>query len=1163
MNVHRLLCLGVVVWLVGCGKAAASAAPPPASPKPVLVLESAAVQSVPMPEIGVVKNPQENQPAIPQREEMIHLKPGAEGMPLFTMNLPREQGSTYRLAQQDGQVAFHAAPFLVALTKRGGQPEPSAKGVTGQEDLPPSTQPEDPAVAMALASGMPSELAALHFKSSSPNVHVPPPPPLTSAGSGVASAERPMRGRGGMMRGPGDTQSLGAKRPGTTPPGATRPAENRLSPGMREMMDKHREREAKALRAPKAAMAELGRVELTTESRILFGAALCEGREVLFKLEGAPHWKRLSLAAGKWLPLPAEDLSGCHVAGNKEALFVLNPVLGEIRRYNAATLALEKSMRLPEGTVYRGLAAGCLSDVAPLAVISEQGALACDPRELTTSAYEVLKAKEDLQLKERFYFLAAGDGSVVYARPYGKVESSNIPCFEYQVGLSGYVAGKVDASHEVLPTVGGLCAWDDFKGVHHPGMAENPGFQMPSGSGRGPLANSPNFYVLTRGLDTPMRGMGLVGGTGLLLCSFYSYYSPEPWAVVAVVAVPEAAGVPVAEWRSFAQRVWLDAEALTLAIWHEGQKITLHTVDRAILPAPATPVLLNYPDCHVPQGGNFRFTPQVLGAGVQVATAQTPEGCTTAADGTLNWQVPLAGQTPLVGFQMRLARAGAGAAPDPSAAPTTCAFEVILHLGGMQPVLAVAVPASVKHPKAEPPFGKRAPKPSLQEQKKRAEEALALAVRSHRAVPLNSRYYVSARAIDRVLPGLTDYVALRLQDKTLALFSVRDWKVMGSHAIADTEQVFLAGDAVLLYSTVTRLLTRYALPDFKVTQRFQIPGPGRLAALGLGDQAAGPVTLLLAEGGAARVDAVGQPITPGDGVLILDKQTLTPTKWAPYTPGTDPYWLSAITSTLQHQALPVQLLTSNDGRLVQMPSESKGLVISPGLTTGFGVQGLISDQALPEFDRVFSAGASLVWEEQFSSKFGNDHGRYPSSCGNYFSCPKSEAGVTGIRLYATDDGRPLLDLACVELFDFNDRADVVGVSRRQQVQPLGEKNLLTILSRGGKVLQVAHLDLAAACRAVDPLGAYVTSHPFPVVLEGRTLEYQLTLNNPTALASCELVAKIPGATLSNLGHFTYHAPSGLAKSQQINVAVQIRLRNGDVAQHKFQVYVLALGEKKK
>ena len=1135
-----------------------------------------AVQTVPSAEVAMVKNPQNNQPAIPQSEEVIHCKPGAGGMLLFTMNLPREQGSTYRLvqvqlAQQGGQVVFHAAPFLVEMTTREGRLELRAKGVAGQEDVPRLPSPEELAAAKAVAAGMQPEMAARIFKQKRPSVFVPPPQPQPGA---IAGAGRPMPGQGGM-RGPGGMQGPGGMRgpggmqgPGAIDPrapvaaGAAPGGEIKLSPAVREMMARRREEQANELREPEAAaaVAESGRVELTTESRILYGAALCEGREVLFKLEGAPHWKRLSLASGKWLPLPAEDLSGCHLAGNKEALFVLDPAQGEIRRYNAGTLALEKTGRLPEGRVYRGLAAGCLSDDAPLAVISDDGVLACDPEELTAGKYAALKVKETLQLKDQFYYLATGDGSVVYARPYGRWTDTNLPCFEYRGVLSGYVTENVYESQQVLPTVGGLCTWDGSKGVHHPGMTAKAGFQMPPNSGRGPLANSPNYFVVTQGMGRPMRGAGMVGGTGLLMCSFYSYYSLVPWATV---AVPEAGGVPVAEWRSFAERVWLDAEALTLAVWHEGQKITLHTVDRANLPAPVTPVLLNYPDCHVQRGGSFRFTPQMLGAGVQVATAQAPEGCTTAADGTLNWQVPLVGQTPMVGFEMRLAGAGTAAGADTGAnagalPPTKCTFDVILHLGGMQPVLAVAVP-----PKAEAPSGRRVREPSAAEQKKSMEEALASAVRSHTALPLNSRYYISESAIDRVVPGLTDYLALRMQDKSLALFSVRDWKVMGSHAIADTDQVFLAGDAVLLYSTITRLLTRHALPDFKVTHRFQTPGQARLAALGVGNQPTGPVTLLLEKGGTPQVNAVGQPISPGDGVLILDKQTLTPTKWAPYTPVADPYWLVGITSTLQNLALPVQLRTSNDGRLVQMHQEQKKLVISPGLTTGFDRQAIISDSAQPEFDGVLTAGSSLLWANRSSRKYGDEHGRFPSSCGNFFSCPRSEAGMTGIRLYSADDGRPLLDLACVELFDFNDRADVVGVSRQRQVQALGEKNLLTILSRGGNVLQVAHLDVSVACRAVAPLAAYVTSHPFPVVMEGRTLDYQLTLSNPTALSSCDLVEKIPGATMSSQGHFTYRAPNGLLKSQQVNVSVQIRLRNGEVAQHKFPIYVLALGGKKK
>ncbi|WP_395734847.1 hypothetical protein [Prosthecobacter sp.] len=134
----------------------------------------------------------------------------------------------------------------------------------------------------------------------------------------------------------------------------------------------------------------------------------------------------------------------------------------------------------------------------------------------------------------------------------------------------------------------------------------------------------------------------------------------------------------------------------------------------------------------------------------------------------------------------------------------------------------------------------------------------------------------------------------------------------------------------------------------------------------------------------------------------------------------------------------------------------------------------------------------------------DDHGNVLSHCGSYCTSSKAVDHGTKINFFATDDARLLLRLDCVEMLDFPD-AQVEGSDRLRQVVPMGEKNLVTVISRGGSILQVIALDMAAVSRGIYPGSALVTLHPNPIVLEGRTLECQLALNNPAGVTSYELI----------------------------------------------------------
>ncbi|WP_395739921.1 hypothetical protein [Prosthecobacter sp.] len=874
---------------------------------------------------------------------------------------------------------------------------------------------------------------------------------------------------------------------------------------------------------PEAGGGQPGVMELTTESPIALGVPICEGREVLIKLKGAPYWKRLSLGERKWLPLPVpqEELSYCMLAGNKDALFVLDPGRGELRRYHAGTLALEKTAHLPDGISYHSVAAGCLTDDGPLAVSGDRGVLACDPRELTAYMIGNLAGAHDLKLPVTMFFRSSGDGRAVWGRsPDEHTLGAANYCYEGVMNGFGKVAvGFHQPRAGAEATVARAVSW---------------GKSMGGDSTDTPLTTTAGHYVVERA-QSGRDGVKTVHPR----CSFYSMYADAPWAVL---DLPEAADVPLGEWGTFGERLWLDPVSLTFALWHAEKTITLHTLDRAALPQPPEPVLLNYPDCHVCRADGFHFKPLVLGGSGAVTVTDAPPGLTVGADGTLDWLPPEEMEGMSTVFFLRLGGSTTGQGTQ---------IQMELSVAGRPPAVAVPVKLDVKA----------------------AEVAAAAAGNARSSTPvmqLKSHFYNSDRPIMEVLPGLTDYLGLMLKDRTLQLLSVKDWKVAGSLALPATTAAFPAGDVVFTYNTITRELLRHSLPDFAVTHRLTVPAGSGLRGLAVGDRPQGPLTLVLS--------SMVKILTPKGQVAgerveeraqILDKETLDPARWAQHKPRTDPKRIDILTRppTVVHvpfgEKLPLSVPCSADGRLVSFPEGL--LMISPGLTVDYLYPNRVFNYsfnpgppaATPTADRLYVSGEMRLGGGRTGVRFGTDTPCTLSRCGNYVARVKGELDSRlQIRLKSADDGRDLLTVAGVEILKLYDGEEDY---QRKVLSAQGDKNLLAVLSKGGFNLQAIELDVAAAVKITDPQAAFVTSHPFPIVAEGRTLDYDVTVSNPAAVTKYELRDPPQGALITPLGHVSYRAPTTLKESKEELISVVIHYKTGDVTLHQIPVYVIAVG----
>ena len=658
----------------------------------------------------------------------------------------------------------------------------------------------------------------------------------------------------------------------------------------------------------------------------------------------------------------------------------------------------------------------------------------------------------------------------------------------------------------------------------------------------GTLANSPNLYLISQEIRS-RKG----GSSRPPQCILYSYDSEAPWATV---DVPEAGDVQEEDWESFKRRVWLDPGSLTLAVWHHDQTITLHTLDKSTIPPPQTPVLLNYPDCYALRGESFHFSPLVLGGTAQLTVADAPAGLAQGADGALDWHVPAAALPRQVTFAMKIT--GTQQTQHP------CEVKFQIQLGGEAPIVAMPVSADLEA------AGKFLANGTT------AGAKLPL-------VPLKSRIYKTDRPIMRMESGLNDYLALRMADKSLDLLSLKDLKVAGSIKLKDTTFAFMAGDVVFTYDSETRQLTRHALPGFTLTGRFQMPGTAKFYGLGVGVHPAGPLTVLIEEKVLINQPGYLPTATAMECfALVLDKQTLAVGKWAPYNGQRKPGESTSIIQNILHglRSAPGQIPTSDNGRLLSFPT---GLVmISPALSVDFDYSKhpievvrahLARDWAIDHQSSPAAiaspTGGRVFWNSAmyFNNYPSFDIGTWMdglgvSRCGNYVAGLKNEnSDRYNLRLFSADDGRPLLNLAGLDLLKIEDGKQDV---KHQQLCLLGDKNQVVVLSRGGKLLQVVDFDLAAACQTINPDSAYVTSHPFPIVAAGRVFSYQVTVNNPAVVSSYELRDQVPGASIDAQGLLTYQAPPQLAESQQINIPILIRFKNGETALHQFPIYTIAL-----
>lgn len=898
--------------------------------------------------------------------------------------------------------------------------------------------------------------------------------------------------------------------------------------------------------APATPGPAAGPMELTSEVPLNHGVPALGGTDVLFRATGAPHWKRLSLKHRQWVKFPETlDLSKLELAGNRDALFALNRETGEIQKFNPATLEKQKSHVLPGGKEYLAISAGAASATAPIAVITSKGILAVSPDTLEPLGTGVVGTSSMIGWNPGMMSQSSGDGFSVYLSSVSRFSNTTDEArFTYQGPTLGFVA-DVSRPSDLVACSSSLIRW----------KREPARFQLPDAPQEVEPApakepNRPGWAVpfTTAPLYLTVRADPRASSGAETTYTAYlgSYYSTEP---LFSFPMPEAV-----QLRQKSYRIFLEPASFTLAVWSHETGVTLRTLDPQSLKV-ITPLLLNAPEPVAKAGMTYSFTPQVLGpAGWKLSAAGNPGGPKVDDQGNLRWVAAgTPGQTSGI-LKLHLTPAPGTANAPASSGGIDMRFPLLVEGAEASKAPVTAITAAFSVPDALN---------LIQRSASGTRPAVPL-------VPIESRIVRSEKRILDVLPGLNAYVLVRLEDQSFELRSPEDGKVLGNYAPPKTLLVLPAGDCLFTFDSINQTIQRVELPSMNVTKTAPLPGGGSLLGLGAGRTPEGPVSVVTSRVSLQAGVPTGAPMPPNT-LSLLDRQTLAPGAWATFSPpprvATKPGIHDPLRSLLETGAsvfeisqgrLPPVIPTSRDGRILYLASGQ--IITSPGLTTGIpaetsGVQSIRPGWrtlAAPLGDRISHDSKLHVGKTAVRTPFSDCEF---SPCGLYYAQQAPGDKSAEITLFSSDGMRPLFHITNIDTYRLPD--GVTGNLARRVV-PMGDKNLIIAIHRMGYDMQFIKLDMPAAYQQTNPQSAIVTSRISPFVAEGRTMQYQLTTNNPGAVSGFKLRQPVAGATLTREGFFTYKAPGQLKEPLALQIVVEVLLQSGSAVEHEFPIWVVPL-----
>jgi hypothetical protein len=875
------------------------------------------------------------------------------------------------------------------------------------------------------------------------------------------------------------------------------------------------------------------------EAKIRDFYEIAGGREVLFRLDGPPYWKRFSMTRKEWLPLPPVNLTNAWVAGNLNALFILDRSTSDVRKFGLADLRPLGAVKLPANEYVASLA-GADSEHGPVQVLSKEGSLALSADNLQRRDFTFAVDRIMHQSLERYgpqdEFQISGD---------------SLTTFQYRNTITGhlhYASDALGAQRDYISTkIGGV----DRCGVpvsaayaldpdHWLSTVATPdGNRVISTEPPGPQRRCAHWLcpvgpVIFR--KTPSDPNAIPPQASAIQC--YSYFDSSPFAEI-----------PAPELEEPRMGTGMQAESRWIAFDPYSLRLGVVSIDRknwVIHQIPTStnrsqPVLLNWPDPILQRGTEWRFKPMLFGG-----TDFTAEllGAKESSVKVENGEI-IASVAPqeLASLQLlNIKVPGKGG---------ILTYGVPLHILGPQ-LPIVAPPGETNLATVGASFESLAsPKDSVK--------------------TLRSTVVGSAEPVRDVLGPAANHLIFVTDTQHVEFFSLASRSIVKVLAAPAKATYFAGAEALFDYDGNARTLTRISVPDGRHENTMTLPKGLRLHALGVGRAATSPLTLLLEQIQGETSGQLGDytlTLTYFDrDAVVVDSHTLAASGWAQpklwldknkFAVNGNPYNFGALA------AAPRPLATSHSGQFVTLPQvflalgrQSFAVPFPPGgnpttLDMGsFPPTGSISGSiAANSMGTVFNGGISDNYMPIGSVNTS------VTPCGRYRLIshpPGAGSSSETVSVQTVENKQALLELGRL---DFNRQLfNPSNMQAPRRIFVAGDSGPLIVQAGGGRVIQIVDFDIPALAREMSPKTFHVTSQAPPLVLTGGAFDYQIEVNNPEVVTSYRLHNETPGATITPQGKFHYNAPQ-VTEPTRVSFSVEILGKDGQSVMHEFPVFVL-------
>jgi hypothetical protein len=423
-----------------------------------------------------------------------------------------------------------------------------------------------------------------------------------------------------------------------------------------------------------------------------------------------------------------------------------------------------------------------------------------------------------------------------------------------------------------------------------------------------------------------------------------------------------------------------------------------------------------------------------------------------------------------------------------------------------------------------------------------------------------------------VLGPIAGHLALVTDGNQVDFISLETKKLVNSIPSSANVRYYPGCGALYEFDTNARALTRISVPDGKRGTTFSLPEKVYLQAIALGEERSHPLTLFF-EGRHGEQNSQFGNYTfstweSDRTILAVNSETLSAGGWMQPQVWTEKPDLDAMRNALMFfgtgNDFPKRVVGSRDGSMLILPNHL--LVLSPrysvaapypNQTNRFGGPYTGSDSApTGSITGILAADAhGTVYRNGLKEERVNE--RIVTSCGRYELSPLLQSGRSGpsFEIRSLEGRRPLFRLNRLAVLKMDlGSSDLPFASN--DIRMVGDNGPLLIRPKSGHVLQFVDFDIPRLARELDPMGFHVTSQPMPCVVEGGKYEYQIQVNNPSAVSTYRLRGETRDATVSPAGLLTFSAPQNIRGPLQVDLSVEIVGRNGITVLHEFPLVVL-------